>query len=265
MPDRESLARGTDAEVWALLEAELTRLSRADPFQALGLDYDADQAAIRASFLTATKVFHPNRFARRDREVLRVANEVFLRVKQAYQAIESEDLRSRVLARLGKRATTPEPTSTARARATGTSPPQPERARMPTAPMAIEQTAPTVRIPRLRETTAADMTEQLLDRQRAARAELNQAKQLLNEGKLEDARKRFHSLAAEHPNEKTFRAWLHYAIGRQREAASEPDRARTEFRRALELDESFEEARRAMEKLPGDGQSRGLFSRLFRK
>ncbi|HUH05014.1 MAG TPA: hypothetical protein VML75_23615, partial [Kofleriaceae bacterium] len=74
MPDRESLARGSDAEVWALLDAELTRLRHADPFQALGLAYDADQATIRRTFLTATKVFHPNRFARRDREVLRVAN-----------------------------------------------------------------------------------------------------------------------------------------------------------------------------------------------
>ncbi|HUH01998.1 MAG TPA: J domain-containing protein, partial [Kofleriaceae bacterium] len=237
----------------------------ADPFQALGLAYDADQATIRRTFLTATKVFHPNRFARRDREVLRVANEVYLRVKAAYQAIEAEEVRSRVLAKLGKHRADPATAPTNGQLASGTSPPAPHPTRMPTAPMAIQATEATMRIPRLRETTAADVTEQVLDRQRAARAELNQAKQLLNEGRLEDARKRFHTLAAEHPSEKTFRAWLHYAIGRQREAASEPERARVEFRRALELDDSFEEARSAMAKLPGDGEPRGLFSRLFRK
>lgn len=279
MPDRDSLARGTDAEVWALLEGELQRLGRADPFEALGLPYEADEGSIRAAFLSATKMFHPNRFARRDREVLRVANEVYLRVKAAYQAIGAADQRARVLAKLGKGSASQRavsPSAAPRARAVGTSPPATEATPPPaspppkepkptTAPTAALERAPAARPLQRRETTAADVTEQVLDRQRAARAALNQAKQLLNQGKLEDARKRFHAIAADHPNEKTYRAWLHYAIGRQREEASDPTRARAEYRRALELDESFEEARSAMEGLPKEGQSGGLFSRLFRK
>jgi tetratricopeptide (TPR) repeat protein len=277
MPDRESLARGTDAEVWALLEAELKRLGRADPFQALGLGYEADESSIRQAFLTATKVFHPNRFARRDREVLRVANEVYLRVKQAYQAIEQPDHRSQVLAKLGKGSASQravsEPPGTDRTRAVGTSPParaatappRAAKARPPTAAPVEPPPSVSQRVPVRRETTAADVAQQVIERQRAAREELNLAKQQLLDGKLEDARKRIHALAAEHPGEKLFRAWLHYAIGRQREAASDHERARTEYRRALELDEAFAEARHAMERLPKEAPGGGLFSRLFRK
>ena len=94
--------RGTDAEVRTALEGELDRLGGADPFAALGVDYEADEEAIRAAFLAATKILHPNRFARRDRSVTRVANEVYLRVKDAYYAIAEEDDRSAVLSKLGK-------------------------------------------------------------------------------------------------------------------------------------------------------------------
>jgi tetratricopeptide (TPR) repeat protein len=262
--------QGTDAEVWALLEAELERLGRVDPFEALGLEYEANEADIRRAFLTATKVFHPNRFARRDREVLRVANEVYLRVKQAYQAIEQPEPRSRVLAKLGKGSASqktvgaPAPPSPDRTRAVGTSPPEPATGPAPRA--ASESPAPApARPPVRRETTAADVAQQVLDRQRGARLELDQAKQLLLDGQLEQARRRIHAIAAEHPSIKLFRAWLHYAIGRQREAEKQPERARTEYRRALELDDTFEEAARAMGRLPKEAGGGGLFSRLFRK
>ncbi|MCG8424857.1 MAG: J domain-containing protein [Proteobacteria bacterium] len=81
---------GSDSEVQARLEGELDRLKSSDPYAALGLEPDASKAEIRAAFLRNTKVFHPNRFARRGREVIKVANEVFLRLKDAYTQLAGE-------------------------------------------------------------------------------------------------------------------------------------------------------------------------------
>lgn len=67
-----------------MLHSELVRLQRATSHEALGLDTGASRSQIRAAFLRDTKRFHPNRFARRGRQVTRLANEVFLRIKEAY-------------------------------------------------------------------------------------------------------------------------------------------------------------------------------------
>ena len=76
--------QANDAEVAAALQSELVRLQRASSHEALGLMQNASKSQIRAAFLRDTKRFHPNRFARRGREVTRLANEVFLLIKNAY-------------------------------------------------------------------------------------------------------------------------------------------------------------------------------------
>lgn len=76
--------QANDAEVAAMLHDELVRLQRASSHEALGLGNDASSSQIRAAFLRDTKRFHPNRFARRSRQVTRLANEVFLLIKEAY-------------------------------------------------------------------------------------------------------------------------------------------------------------------------------------
>jgi curved DNA-binding protein CbpA len=97
--------RGNDGEVRQHLDTELQRLESADSFQALGVEYRADAKTIRAAFLTKTKEYHPNRFARRDRDLVRLANEVFVRVKKANNDLATDTARERSLAKLGRAAT----------------------------------------------------------------------------------------------------------------------------------------------------------------
>lgn len=70
-----------------MLHEELTRLQGASWYEALHLLPDANKAQIRAAFLRDTKRFHPNRFARRNRQIARLANEVFLLIKGAYYGL----------------------------------------------------------------------------------------------------------------------------------------------------------------------------------
>jgi len=52
-----------------------------------GVDPHADPDAIRAAFLSLTKVYHPARFARMSLELQRESNEVFLAIKAALELI----------------------------------------------------------------------------------------------------------------------------------------------------------------------------------
>ncbi len=61
-------------------------LSR-DPYEALGLIPSATPADIRNAFLTKTKQFHPARFGRMAIDIQKLANEVFLSLRAAHEAI----------------------------------------------------------------------------------------------------------------------------------------------------------------------------------
>jgi hypothetical protein len=254
--------RGTDTEVRTALERELDRLGRADPFEILGVEYGADEDAIRAAFLQATKVLHPNRFARRERAVTRVANEVYLRVKDAYYAIAEEQDRTALLAKLGKGTSPGRDAGKDRARpvrAAGTDgdkPAAPRRNR-------FRRRRPAARA----VTTPDEIAKQVMARDLASDDEIEAAKALLDAGKPGDARQAFHKLAAAHSKDRRLRQWLHLAMGREHEAAGDVDRARAEYRRALDVDGEFAPARAAMDELPAaePAAKKGLFSRLFRK
>jgi Tfp pilus assembly protein PilF len=56
---------------------------------------------------------------------------------------------------------------------------------------------------------------------------------------------------------------MHYAWGREHQAANRADEARSEYNRALTLDPGFSEADKALAELAS--KKRGVFSRLFRK
>ncbi len=263
---RQGIARGTDVEVRAYLEGELSRLEEEDPFAALGVDYDADDGAVRAAFLTATKQLHPNRFARHDREVKRLANEVFLRVKDAYLAIQERAQRQRILSRLGK--------GTAPSRiAAGTADPAAE----PNKPDAkTSETPPTRSVRRIRPrrraparalTGAEELKKQVLAKEQEVEEEYARGKRLLLSGDdIGGAVAVFRQLAANHTSERRYRKWFHFAMGRQRESSGDHVRARNEFRRALDIDPTFEPAQTALARLPDeDTEKKGLFSKLFRR
>ena len=76
--------RDGDAQVFLL--AMQNRL-QGDPRLALGLTPTATSADVRTAFLTLTKQYHPVKFARCDAAVQRLANEVFLLLREAHDAV----------------------------------------------------------------------------------------------------------------------------------------------------------------------------------
>jgi len=89
--------QGSDAEVWQLLNGELERVQKADAFQILYLERDCNDQAVRGAFLQATKIFHPNRFALRDKNVARFASEVFMVIKTAYGSLLTKEGREKAV------------------------------------------------------------------------------------------------------------------------------------------------------------------------
>ena len=78
-----------------------------------------------------------------------------------------------------------------------------------------------------------------------------------------DARDAFQKLAVSNPKVKKYRLHLHYAWGREHEAAHRTDQAKAEFRRALTVDPTFERAKLALDAL--SETKRGLLARLFKR
>lgn len=89
-----------DSATLSTLSAELTRLRSADPFQVLGIAVTIELAPIRTAYLTATKRFHPNRFARESQDVRMLSHEVFLLVRRAYESLQDPDKRKSIVERL---------------------------------------------------------------------------------------------------------------------------------------------------------------------
>lgn len=77
-----------------MLRAEHARLRAADPFTVLGVTLEADPETIRRAYLALTKRLHPTRFAREDKDVRELANEVFLLVRRAHDELASDTRRN---------------------------------------------------------------------------------------------------------------------------------------------------------------------------
>ncbi len=80
-----------------------------------------------------------------------------------------------------------------------------------------------------------------------------------------DARQALLKLAVAHPQEKAFRAYMHYARGRESQDAGKLDEARAEWQRAIGLEPELVAAKRALEELPPEPSGGGLLGRLFGK
>jgi tetratricopeptide (TPR) repeat protein len=272
----EPETRAREAVFRRLLERELALLASGDPFVALDIGHDADDRAVRAAFLSATKRLHPNRFARASAPLRALAHEVYLRIKDAYLAIEQAEGRQRALARLGRASPAPvvgegsgavrqpvpnvprvvltPPGGTRLADVRPPSRPEPPRPEPPRPP-----TGPAV--------NGDEVRRQTLERARQVEEEFTAAVRKLEQGFAEIARREFHRLAVAAPGEKKYRVWLCYAKGRDHQTAGRLDEARAEYRRALDLDDRFAPARAALADLEpqGDRSPGSLFSRLFRK
>ncbi len=288
---------GAEGGVRAHLQAEFDRLATANWFAALGLEATATPADIRAAFLALTKRYHPSRYARQERDVVRLANEVFLRVKDAYTALGDVRKREKLAAELAPAA----PVAAASARAATVEPKRPSgRIPRPATARSMRSGAVRARTQGTRAQTQgtraqtqstraqtqstraqtqggraktqggrarpqgrapsvpADLVPQ--DSVRARNEEYETALRMLTRGQYKQARELLQKVAVQDPKTKKYRVQLHYAWGLEHEEAGAYDEARAELQRAINADPTFKRAHEALDKLPG---KKGFFSKLF--
>lgn len=241
------------------LQGELARVkAAATPAEILGYEDAKDR---RACFLRATKQFHPNRFARRDKDIRVLASTLFIQIKEAYELAALPDLdaakRQAVEAREGSR------TMTVRLPDTGARKALQER-RREKIKRRLSTSSSLVRTAQIRAATAEPITSE--ENRVSEQVQFDTAMELLGKSRFKEAADSFKSLAVGRPSEKRYRTHMHYAQGRLHQQASSLDEARAEFKRALGLDTDFKLAQDAISGLPSEAKKRtGLFSKLFGK
>lgn len=90
--EMESDDRLVDAEKELIqaLQSEFNAMRTLNPFQVLGVDQASTDQEVRAAFAVLTKRFHPDRYTRYEsREAHRLAAEIFILVRNAYQHLDS--------------------------------------------------------------------------------------------------------------------------------------------------------------------------------
>ncbi len=262
--------QGTDAVVLEHLEEELRRLQSADSsLEALGC---SDSEEVRKAFLAITKIYHPNRFARRPGTIRTLANEVFLRLKQAYDKAKGEaasqtlqQTRVKIANEKQERAdrrrvssASKTPMDTAERRQQKGRRREQVRNRLATNSSTTQRTAQ-VRAATTRNNSdsgSADIQE----------AEFVEALKTMATGDFSAAASAFKSVAVSRPSEKRYRLHMHYAQGRVHQSEGRVDEARAEYKRCLGLDATFGLAHDAMTSLPKEGKKKSSFmSKLFGK
>ncbi len=270
-------ADASDDEVGAHLEKELQRANEADSvLEVLKIEDAADS---RAAFLHATKQFHPNRFARRPRHIRRLANDVYIVIKEAYdkaQLMSADGDR--------KRASTSEATALTpvlpAAEAQVTSHVDDSEARKDLAARRRERARSNLKnsssqldtisrdpVKGAQIRTATQPQIEAPTDVEVEEARFQAALEKLDSGNFSDASVAFKKLAVARPSDKRFRMHMHYCQGKYHQAAGRHGEARSEYQRALGIDTSFTLAHKAMATLPQDPEKKkaGLLSRFFRK
>lgn len=72
----------------AILREMLAKLKRSQA-EALGVAATATPAEVRSAFMALTKQYHPTKFARLDEATVKLANEVFLQLREAYETLST--------------------------------------------------------------------------------------------------------------------------------------------------------------------------------
>jgi len=267
-------ARG-EAEARNALQAFVPRLGE-PPHTLLGVPADASHEVLRAAFLQLTKRFHPTKFARFAPDVVRLANEVFLTIKRAYDQLSNPPV---------VRASTPQPVrapTPVPARAATPAPGVPVQAPRATTPRPTRATTPTpapsartIAAPRAPTTpgtgplrpppTARPATPAPVEPASAEDVAWGHALELMRRRLWSEARQAFHKLAVAAPHDKRYRAHMHLARARESIDGGRADEARAELQRALVLDPSLVAAKRALEDLPPEPSSGGLLGRFFKR
>jgi tetratricopeptide (TPR) repeat protein len=249
-----------EARARSVLADMQERLARG-PIAALGLTAGSTPEDARAAFLQLTKHFHPVRFGRMATDIQRLANEVFLSLRAAYDSV----------ARTLRRPTSPIPPVSAGApvgapasgpangrgqalpaRAART--PSPDTGERPVVPPSVSPASgprpavarPAAPAPASRPPGAVrpiGSAPPVTARDEAAVLDLLQRQQ------WDQARTALHQLLARDPGSKRIRALEAYARGREAQLDRRLDDARVELQDALELDPDLQVAKTALTEL----------------
>jgi len=259
-----SLNEGADlaaaeTELIVALTSELDSLKRLNPFQVLGLGYEARDEDVRAAFGELTKRYHPDRYARFQSTDLRnLAAEIFILIRDAYRRLGDAATRAQVLAALGPR-TAPRPPSEP-----GAPPPR----RMPPRAASVPPRDP----PRAQTTEplpppppppppppAAPVSD--------AAASQSLAESMLDSGKYDEALAYFKVLSRKNPADRQAKAGIELAEGLRAIAVRDRLEAAQRFGAALELDPATERAARELAEMRrlATNERKGMLSRLLGK
>jgi TolA-binding protein len=279
-----------ERDLMTALTSELESLRKLNPFQVLGVGYEAGDADIRAGFAELTKRYHPDRFARYPSQELRgVAAEIFILIRDAYRRLDSEAGRAKALAAIGARPAVKVPTlrpavapavplPAAAAPEPRLVPPPPPRAAVGSPPPPVITSAPPVPPPRpsaAAETVAGRGPDTERRPMQVAppplpedgKLDYRAADGLLDAGRYDEALAVFKIYARKHPGDRTARAGIELAEGLRALAQRDRLEAAQRFEAVLELDPTNERAARELADMRrmATSERRGLLSRLMGK
>ncbi len=234
----------------------------------------------RSAFLNITKTYHPNRFARRPEDIRRLANDVFILLKGAYESVKGA---AAELERAAADRRLQEAKAKAAMAAKEPRKPSPSKALPDPAVLATRRAMKERRQAELikkgigspggtgkrtaQVRAATDSKTAQSDAQQKA-DEARRYERALNQMRITDfvtAAATFKELAVGRPSEKRFRMHMHYAQGRVQQSMDQFEEARAEYKRALGIDADFAEAHQAMESLPGGNSAKDAAKSLIKK
>lgn len=247
-----------DAEAQRDLNATLERF-RGDARVALGLRATDDAAAARKAFMALCKVYHPAKFARFSPQTVKLSNEVFLSIRRAYESLSTAPApasgRAPTVPGVGVPAERPSgsiprivkftpPTGVPVTPSPPTTPP-PVAARPPERPSGT--TIPRPATPRPSTPTPGRAQTAPPPPPRPADPQLAKALDLAEKQQWAEARAAFVDVAARHPGDPRYRAYVHYARGWEAFTLGKDGEARAEWQRASALDPGNALAKWALE------------------
>jgi len=224
------------------------------PNVALGITSASSAEDARAAFLQLTKVYHPVRFGRMAADIQKQANEVFLALRAAHDAVAKTLRRPGAMPPTAMGLTTPGangrvqglparpavPVATPATHGTG---PRPALGRsgvpvpLGTSPGTAPATSPSGPV------RPAGNPAPMTARDEAAVLDLLQRQQ------WDQARSALHQLSARDPNSRRVRALEYYARGREAQLDRRLDDARVELQDALDMDPDLQVAKTALTEL----------------
>jgi len=278
----KDLAAAED-ELLAALTSELESLRKLNPFQVLGVGYEAGDAEIRSAFAGLTKRYHPDRFTRYTSQELRgLAAEIFILIRDAYRRLGDEPSRAKALQAAGARPVVKVPTLrpapsipppvAAAAKATPPAPPPRVPVGSPPPPViapsrattADPAPAPVVKPPDTERRPMQVAPPNLGD---DAKVDFRSADGLLDAGRYDEALAVFKIYTRKNPGDRTARAGIELAEGLRALAQRDRLEAAQRFEAVLEIDPTNERAARELAEMRrmATNERRGLLSRLMGK